>query len=341
MFKVWATVDIHLPLRDVADVARRAEAMGFDRIAIPDNVHDGLVAAAIAIQATRRIEIATSALVCFARSPMTTAVAAWDLQALSSGRFRLGLGPLVAPIILQKYSSPWSPPAPRMREYIQSLRAIFDCWQYGKPLDFRGTHYTFTRQQDFVRPPPIEHPDIPIHLAAIGPHMTALAGERAQGLMTHPTNSSPRYIQEVMRGNIDRGAQRTGRSGRDVALTVAPLCATGATRAAVLAQREKHRELLAILYSTPNYWPNLDLCGWGDRGALLKRLAKENRWSEMAPLITDEILDTMVPAAPYQELAGVLLERYRGLADAIALAMPKNPADDAALIPVIETLQGA
>ncbi|MCA9502272.1 MAG: TIGR03617 family F420-dependent LLM class oxidoreductase [Myxococcota bacterium] len=340
MFRVWAALDLHTPLAEIPAHARRAEALGFDGVMAPDVITDGLLAAQAAIGATSRIRVATSALVCFPRSPMTVAVAAWNLQALSGGRFHLGLGPLVRGNIVGKYGTTWSAPAPRMREYVGSLRAIFDCWQHGTPLDYRGEHYRFTRQQDFVKPPPIEHPDLPIHLAGIGPNMTALAGELATALVTHPTNASPRFLAEVTRPRLAVGAARTGRDPASVSLVANPLVAVGRDADEVDARREEHRALLAILLSTPSYWPSLDYYGWRECGERLNGLVREGRWEALTPLVSDEMLEVMVPAATWDGLAACLVAEYGGVADAISLALPADPTDDAALARVVATLRG-
>ena len=341
MFRVWAALDLYKPLAEIPDVARRAEAMGFDGVMAPDVMSDGFLVAQAAIGATERIRVATSALVCFPRSPMTTAVATWNLQALSGGRFHLGLGPLVRGNIIGKYSTPWTPPAPRMREYVQSLRALFDCWQNGTPLDFRGEYYQFTRMQDFVKPPPIDHSEIPIHLAGIGPNMTALAGELGDALVTHPTNTSPRFLREVARPRIAVGAARTGRDAADLVLIANPMYASGRDEKAVRAQRERHRELMAILLSTPSYWPTLDLHGWRDRGEHLHGLVRESRWADMTAVVTDEMLDVLVPCAPYDELAARLSEWYSGVAEGVTLTLPEDPKDDEAMHRVVSDLRGA
>ena len=342
VLKVWHVLDIRIPLAEVAEQAQRAERLGFDVLAVPDIIHDGLMGATLAVRATRDIEIATSALIAFPRSPMTVAVAAWDLQALSGGRFVLGLGPQVRGNIVDRYSTPWTPPAPRMREYVQSIRAIFDRWQNETPLDFEGEHYHFTRMQPFTSPAPLEHPDIPVILAGIGPNMTALAGELADGLFTHPTNASPRFLRERARPGLARGAARHGgRKTGSATLLANPMCATGRTAGAVARQREEHRELMALLLSTPPYWQSLDLFGWGDVGRKLHGLVRESRWTDMTALVTDEILDTLVPAAPWNELGDLLAEQYGGLADAITLAMPADPAEDAEVARVIERLKEA
>ncbi len=341
VFRIWLALDLELPLAEVADAARRAEALGADCVTIPDMAHDALLAAGAAVQATRRIEVATSAIVCFARSPMTVAVAAWDLQACSQGRFRLGLGPLVAPILTQKYGTQWHPPAPRMREYVACLRAIFACWQHDAPAAFEGRYYRFTRQNSYNKPPRIDHPAIPIHLAAIGPRMSALAGELATGVMAHPTNTSRRFLCERMLPQLARGAARSARTRADVEVVANPLCATGSTASALRRAREEQRALLAMLLSTPSYWPSLELFGWADRGEKLRQLVREKRFAELSATLDDEMVAAFLPSARWPELAGVLRDEYAGVADAIALALPRDPKHDAALGRVVEELRGS
>lgn len=338
MFKVIANLDLRTPLAEVADAARRAEALGFDRLSIPDVCQDGLIAAAIAVGATRRIEIANSALVCFPRSPMTTAVAVWGLQDYSKGRYRLGLGPLVAANIIQKYSTAWHPPAPRMREYVLAMRSIFRCWQYGEALKFEGRHYSFTRQQAYVAPPPIEHPEIPLQLAAVGPRMIALAGELADAVTAHPTNTSACFIREIMQPELEAGAARAGRPAAEVDIIVNPLIAAGSSTREVVANRESQRQLLATILSTPNYWRSLELFGRNDLGPKLRQLTREGRWDEMGPLLDDHLLDAFVVTAAWSDLAALLKDAYRGVAAAIAIPLPRDPANDAQIAPVVESL---
>lgn len=341
MDEVWANLDLYLPLSRVAEEAQRAERLGYDVLSVPDLVHDGIAAAAIAIGATSRIRITTSALIAFPRSPMTVAVAAWDLQESSGGRFALGLGPQIRGNIVPRFSTPWSPPAPRMRDYVRALRAIFACWQDGVPLHFESEHYTFTRMQPYTSPPPLDHPEIPIRLSGIGPNMTALAGELADGLNTHPTNACPRYLTEHVAPNVARGAARTGRNPKDIHVVANPLCATGETREEVDLQREAQRTLLATLFSTPSYWPSLHLYGWEERGTRLHSLVREGRWDDLAAVVDDEMLDLLVPAAPYEELAGLLADRYRGLASAVTFPMPSDPKSDATVARAIALLKAS
>lgn len=327
MFEVYATMDQRMPLSQVAAHAQRAEALGYDGLSIPEAVHDGLLAAAIALQATTRLKVVTGVLVAFPRSPMTVAIAAWDLQEASRGRFELGLGSQVRGNIVGRYSTSWVPPVPRMREYVRSLRAIFECWQNGTPLRFEGEYYRFTRMQPFFSPGALEYQPIPIFLGGIGPAMTALAGEVADGLMTHPTNTCPRYLREVIQGRLVKGAARVGRGGT-VRVLVSPLIATGASHAAARQERENARQLLGWLYSTPAYWPSLELFGWKDRGERLHQLSREGGWEQMVAMVSDEMLDTFVPTAPFADIARVLGEWYGGLANAILLSLPADTAHD-------------
>jgi probable F420-dependent oxidoreductase len=339
MFQVHATIPERMPLAEVAAAARRAEALGYDGINVPEAVHDGLLAAGAALAATSRIHVATSVLVAFPRSPMAVAHAAWDLQQASGGRFQLGLGSQVRGNIVRRYSVPWTAPVPRMREYVLSLRAIFDCWQNDAPLEFEGEHYQFTRMQPFFNPGPIEHPELPIFLGGVGPYMTALAGEVSDGLVTHPTNSAPRYLREVIRPRVEKGAARSGRKPEEVALQLSPLVATGATQEEALAERERWRELLTFLYSTPSYWPSLELFGWKERGEKLNALTREGKWQEMGGVVDDEMLETFAPMATYTQVADLMREWWGGLATQITFPVPADPKQDGAVSEVVAALR--
>ncbi len=339
MFEVYSGMDQRMPLARVAEHARRAEAMGYDGLHVPEAVHDSLLGALTALGATRRLRVATSVLVAFPRSPMTVAVAAWDLQAFSGGRFELGLGSQVRGNIVDRYSTRWSPPVPRMREYVESLRAIWRAWRTGGELRFEGEHYRFTRMQPFFRPDVIDAPDVPIFLGAVGPAMTALAGELADGMATHPTNSSPRYLREVIRPRLQKGAARRGRDTAEIKLAIECLVATGPARDHVQQERDRCRQLLAFLYSTPAYWPSLELYGWRDVGERLREFTRAGRWDDMTSAISDEMLDTLVVSGTSDEIARAIGDRFGGLVTRVALPLPSDPAHDAAHARVIEQLR--
>jgi probable F420-dependent oxidoreductase len=228
-----------------------------------------------------------------------------------------------------------------MREYVQSLRAIFACWQQGEPLRFEGEHYRFTRMQPFFKPDPlVGAAPPPIYLGGIGPAMTALAGEAAEGLMTHPTNSAPRYLREVMLPRLAKGAGRVGRDPAHVELMVGPLYAAGPDEADVIRGRGEARQLLGFLFSTPAYWPSLELFGWKERGERLHALTREGRWAEMNEVIDDAMLDALVMSAPYAEMAARLRESYGALARWITFPMPADPAHDAEAGELVAELRG-
>ncbi len=338
-FRVYATMDQRMPLSRVAAHAQRVEAMGYDGLNVPEAVHDGLAAATVALQATTRLHVATSVLVAFPRSPMTVAVAAWDLQEMSGGRFGLGLGSQVRGNITGRYGVAWTAPAPRMREYVKALRAIFACWQEGGELRFEGEHYHLTRMQPFFRPEPLEVSQVPIYLGGVGPAMVGVAGEVAEGLMTHPTNTTPRYLREVLRPRLARGAARAGRSAEDLELMVGPFMATGLDGDDVARERENVRQMLTFLYSTPSYWPSLELFGWKERGERLHRLSREGRWSDMGGIVDDPMIDAFAPTGTYAEIADVLVDWYRGLTDWITFPVPEDTGRDADVAKVLDRLR--
>jgi probable F420-dependent oxidoreductase len=286
------------------------------------------------------LQVLIGVLVAFPRSPMNVALAAWDLAGMSHGRFALGLGTQVKSNIEQRYSTPWTAPVPRMREYVGALRAIFDSFQHGTPLHFTGEHYRFTKLQPFFNPGPIAEPRIPLYLGAVAPRMTALAGEIADGLITHPTNTPPRYVREVVWPRLKEGATRAGRDLDEFALLLNALVATGPDAQCVSREREKWRRLLAFLYSTPAYWPSLELYGWAGRGRELLEMTRASRWERMHELVSDEMLDAFVPSATFAELPATLASWYGASSKRISLALPEDPAHDSEFARSVGALRG-
>ena len=338
--KLYASVDdIHMPLAAMPAHAQRAESLGYDGLIVPEAVHDGILHSLLALEHTERMTVTTGVVVAFARSPMLLAQDAWGLQALSRGRFELGLGPQVKGNVVRRFGMPWSAPAPRMRDYVGALRAIFECWQTGGKLDYRSEAYVIDRMQPFFNPGPIDHPKIPIALGAIGPRMTRVAGEVADVVIAHPTNSSPAYLREVMRPKLAEGAERAGRDVSAIRLIANPLAATGPDADSVAAERRAAHEVLTFTYSTPAYRASLDHYGWGHVHDELLRCTREGRWAEMKKLVTEEMLDVLVPTAPFGEIAQQMLDRYSGVADGISLRMPKDASHDAEFAKVVEAIR--
>lgn len=340
--EVWATVDdVRLPLASVPALARRAEALGFDGLVVPEAVDDGVLAALLALEHTERLRVATGVVVAFARSPMLLAQDAFGLARLSGGRFALGLGSQVRGNVERRFGMPWSAPAPRMRDYVGALRAVFARWQHGTPLRFESAHYRLDRMQPFFAPAPLEHGAPPIWLGAVGPAMTRVAGEVADRLLTHPTNADPRTLAEVTRPALDEGARRAGRAPGATGVIASPLTATGPDDAAVAAERERIRELLAFLYTTPAYHGALRLHGQAHVGEALHERSRRGEWSGLRELVSDALLDTLVPAAPFDRIADVLRDRYAHLADGLTLRLPPDPTHDPAFSRALADLRTA
>jgi probable F420-dependent oxidoreductase len=329
-----------MPLSQVADYARRSERLGYDGMTVSEGVHDGFLNSLAALDATSELKVATSIILAFPRSPMVVAYAAWDLSAHTGGRFILGMGSQIRANIVDRYSTPWAPPVPRMREYVQSLRAIWNSWQHNAPLEFEGKHYHFTRMQPFFNPGPIEHPDIPVFLAAVGPHMTRLVGEVADGIHTHPSNSDRRMVVEHTLPLIAEGAKKTGRSMDEIEVVAFGHVLTGANEAEVSKAREEFRRSMAVMWSTPNYWKPLQLRGWDELGPSLRQLTRQGKWEQLPSLVTDDIIDELVPVATYAEIAGVMKEMWGGLPVSVRFPMPEDPKDDREVAKVLAELRG-
>jgi probable F420-dependent oxidoreductase len=326
-----------VPLREVPAHARRVEALGYDALSVPEAQHEGSLTALLALEHTSRLRVGTGVLVAFARSPMLAAQAAWDLQDLSGGRYELGLGTQVKGNIVGRFGMPWSAPAARLRDYVGAVRACFDTFQTGAELDYHSDAYTLNRMQPFFNPGPLASGPPPILMGAIGPLMTRAVGEVGDAMQTHPTNSEPRYLQDVTRPRIEEGRRRAGRETH-VEIVAGPMIATGPTPEAVAAALRDARQSLVFTLSTPAYWPALEYHGWLEVGHALRDATRAGKWQEMDALVPDEIIETFVPAATYDEIPALLLEQYGEVADRILFPVPADPADDAAARKAIEAL---
>jgi probable F420-dependent oxidoreductase len=322
-----ATLDIG----SVAADARRAEALGFDGVITEETKDDPYIVMALAAQATCRVALATAVAIAFPRSPTVTALSAWTLQRLSRGRFTVGLGSQVKGHIERRYGMAWSAPGPWLREYVQALRAIWACWQDGTKLDFRGEHYKLSLMVPLFAPAPIEHPHIPIELAAVNPYMCQVAGEVADGIRAHPI-ATPRYIAEVMLPAARNGAARAGRDLANFTMCAMPLVATAPDRVSLDERIRDVRARVAFYASTPAYVGAFESAGYGEVARVLQGLARAQRWEEMPGLVGDEMLDAYAVIGTYDEIAAKLRARYSGLATAVEFAIPLAGDDDEATL---------
>ncbi len=312
----------------LAAAARRAEALGFDGLTVPEAGHDPFLPLAIAAEHTRRVALGTNVAIAFPRSPLVTAQLAWDLQHLSGGRFRLGLGTQVRGHVQRRYAATWTrPPGPRLREYVACVQAMFAAFQSGERPRFEGDEYQFTLMNPVFNPGPIEHPHVPIHLAAVNPYMARLAGELCDGLRLHPI-ATFRYTREVVAPALAEGAAAGGRDLDALDLIGAPFLAVGDTDEELEEARTAVRQHVAFYASTRTYHAVLDHHGWTDIGLELHELSKAGRWAEMAARITDDMLEEWAVVATSDQLADRLAERCGGLFSTVLLDLPPALAAD-------------
>ncbi len=319
---------VQCDLSDAADVARRAQDRGFDRLLHVEVAHDPFLPLALAAAATDRISLGTGIAVAFARSPMTVAVSAADLHRQSRGRFVLGLGSQIRPHITRRFAMPWSRPAARMREYVGALRAIWTCWQDGTPLRFEGEFYQHTLMTPMFSHGPSEYGDPPIFLAGVGPEMTAVAGEVADGYLAHGF-TTPSYLREVTLANLGRGLERAGRDRSAIEVSIPLFSLLGHDDAEIAAGVSGVRHTLAFYGSTPAYRPVLEHHGWGELGVELTRLSKLGEWAKMADAIDDEVLREFTVICAPEEFAGEVLRRYGDVVDRVQIGLAESRSDTA------------
>jgi probable F420-dependent oxidoreductase len=315
----------------IADAARQLEAAGYDGAWAAETGRDPFLPLAVAAASTERLELATGIAVAFARNPMTLAMLANDVQELSKGRFILGLGSQIKAHITKRFSMPWSHPAPRMRELILAIRAIWRSWETGEKLDFRGEFYTHTLMTPFFSPGPNPFGNPTIVLAAVGEHMAEVAGEVADGLLAHAFTTA-RYLSEVSLPALERGAAKAGKTRRDLTVAMPAFVVTGGSEEEVAATVRSTKVQIAFYGSTPAYRPVLELHGWGDLQNELHTLSKRGEWNAMGDLIDDDVLDAFAVVSPPEEVATRILERWGGLVDRISFYAPLPEATKAEVI---------
>jgi probable F420-dependent oxidoreductase len=311
-----------LPQDDLAAVpaaARAAEAAGYDGLVTMENRHEPFLALAIAAVGTERVSLQTGIAIAFARSPMAVANVSWDLQNASRGRFVLGLGSQVRAHNENRFSVPWSPPAPRMREYVLALRAIWRCWQTGAKLDFRGEHYKFTLMTPNFTPASAGQPPVPITIAAVGPAMLRVAGEVCDGVRLHGF-CTRRYIDEVVMRELRSGMLKGGRAREQFEIAGGGFIATGPDDATVAKMVEWVRYRVAFYASTPAYWPVLEVHGLHDLGRKLNVMSKAGQWDRMAAEISDDVVRLFAAIGTYRDIARAIEERFGGVVDAVSLS---------------------
>ena len=306
------------PLAEVAGMVQRSEGRGAHGWLTGETQHDPFLVCAMAAAATERVTIGTSIAVAFARSPMNVAQQAHDLQALSGGRFLLGLGSQIKPHITKRFSMPWSSPAARMREYVLALKAIWASWETGEKLRFEGDFYTHTLMTPFFTPPAHGHGAPPVFISAVGPLMTEVAGEVCDGLFCHGFTTA-RYLREVTIPAVERGAESAGRTRKDVQVALPVFVVSGYDDDQKAGSEFLVKSQIGFYGSTPAYAPVLELHGWGDLHTELNRMTKAGQWDQVPGAIPDEVVDAFAVTAEPDELGPAIVERFGTDLDRLSL----------------------
>ncbi|HTX63849.1 MAG TPA: LLM class F420-dependent oxidoreductase [Acidimicrobiales bacterium] len=311
----------------VVEAATRAEQVGYDGIWSAETAHDPFLPLALAAEHTERLQLGTGIAVAFARNPMTLATVANDLQSISKGRCMLGLGSQIKAHIEKRYSMPWSHPAARMRELILAIRAIWASWSEGSRLAFRGEFYRHTLMTPMFDPGPNPYGNPRIFLAAVGPRMTEVAGEVADGMIVHGFTTE-RYLREVTLPALERGLAAGSRSRESFEISYPGMVITALDESGYDAAVAATKKQIAFYGSTPAYRPVLELHGWGELQSDLHVLSRRGQWDEMADLIDDEVLGTFAVIGELEVIAERVRERFGDVVDRFNLYAPYGIAPE-------------
>ena len=309
-------------LADIPALAKKAEDLGFDGVGFGEVSVDAFLPATLSASSTSRLLVGTSISLAFVRSPMATAYTSWGIQELSNGRFELGLGTQVKAHNERRFSVPWVAPAPRLRELVNSIRAIWDCWQNGTTLNFQGEHYNFNLMPPEFNPGPLACGIPKINIAAMNTNMVQLAGEVGDGFLPHGFNTS-KYVNEITLPELETGAKRAGRTLKDFTISGGGFIASGLDDKEVARQFEVVRRRISFYGSTRAYRPVLEVHGWEKTGDQLREMSKNNQWDEMPGLVTDEMVEAFALVGNYKDLPDMLKKRYH-YASRINLEFPKT-----------------
>ena len=321
--KVNTGIPVH-DLKAVGAAAMAVEANGFSGISTQENRQDAFLPLAVAAAHTENLELRTSIAIAFARSPMVAANMSWDLQRASNGNFTLGLGSQVKGHNVRRFSVPWSAPAPRMREYVQSIRAIWDCWKNGTPLDYQGEHYQFSLMTPNFTPEPLNGELPKIQIAAVGPAMMKVAAEECDGVMLHAF-CTRKYLDEVILPKLQKGLDAKDKARSDFEISGGGFIVTGKDDEAVNKMFEWVRMRVGFYGSTPSYWPVFEAHGWQDLGQKLNDMSKKGQWQDMTKEISDEVVHEFCAVGRHDQIHSAIQQRFGGAVDVLALPADTPP----------------
>ncbi len=318
-------------LHKIPETVKAMEAAGYDGVRTAEMNHDPFFPLLLAAEHSEKLELATSIAVAFARSPMNLANIGHDLNAYSKGRFTLGLGSQIKPHITKRFSMQWGAPAAQMRELVLAMRAIWANWYDGAPLEFVGKYYRHTLMTPAFTPEDKEFGAPRVILAAVGPKMTEVAGEVADGMIIHPFSTIP-YIESVTMPAIEKGLAVAGKTRDDFELSYSCFVITGRDEAEFAASKKAAQERIAFYGSTPAYKGVLESIGCGELQGELNAMSKQGRWKEMGTLITDDMLNEFGVMGEPSEIAPQMLSRYGSFVDRTSASFPVSDAEERAKI---------
>ncbi len=331
-------VQYHLASKGLSGVAAEAswaESMGYDGVSASETSHDPFLPLALAATATSNVSLETRVAIAFPRSPMVVAHTARDLQDLSGGRFRLGLGTQVKGHIERRFSTKWESPGPKLREYVESLRRIWDCWNGDGSLDYQGKFYQFSLMSPFFNPGPSLFPHPAIYNGAVNAYNSRVAGQVTDGLMLHSLTSD-KYVREVIKPNVVKGADQAGRDPANAKLSGGGFIITGPNQSSIRDMEAEVRRRISFYASTRTYFPALECHGFTEIGRQLHEMSLKGRWGEMAELVSDEMLDAFCVRGEYDEIADKFLQRYGDLLDEVSFSPHTvQPIEEAQLKKII------
>ena len=313
-------------LDGVREQAQAYEAMGVDGVFTFEGQRDVFFPLVAAAEHTG-LDLYTNVAIALPRSPMHLAYQSFDLHRLSGGKFALGLGSQIKPHITKRYSAVWDRPVAQMRELMAATRAIFACWQDGERLDFRGDYYTFTLSIPTFEPGALEWGPPPIWAGALGPKMTQMVAETADGILLHPF-CSELFLRTKTMPAVEAGLTAAGRNTDDFTFgvgVIVGLYGDDADEAEAYAVEKRCRANLGFYGSTPAYRVVLDAHGWGELQDELNRLTKEGRWDAIGDVWDDEMVHTLSVQGTPSEAAAEIKSRFGGLADRIHLSLHGAP----------------
>ncbi|MDE0952519.1 MAG: TIGR03617 family F420-dependent LLM class oxidoreductase [Halioglobus sp.] len=291
------------------------EQRGYDAAFSAEINSDPFFPLVLAAEHSQTIALTTSISVAFARNPMTMANLSWDLNQYSRGRFTVGLGSQIKPHITRRFSMPWSKPAARMREFILAMRAIWACWETGEKLDFNGEFYQHNLMTPMFTPSRKDYGAPGVNLAAVGPLMTEVAAEVADGVIAHGFTTA-KYLEQVTLPAVARGLEKSGRKREDLDISLPVMVVAGIDEEAFAQSRAAVQQQLGFYASTPAYRPVLEAHDWGELQTEANQLTRAGRWEDMGALITDEILNTFaIVSEDIEQVPSLLKQRYGHLAD--------------------------